>query len=1803
MSKLLLPNSSKKTKVAILGNSIALLISLSAPMQSALANVQLPAPIAISASAGSATGSIQVKFSADYGSMVSAKTSGSTQSGSNVASLAIDSAGNLVYADQNGQTAIKIRTRNSSLDYSAETTLTNSPRSFIAIGLDSQNNIFTIGRSGIYKLSRTSGTLGSGSWTETAISTDTTLCVINSCAISTDGQDNIIALTSKLQTWKKSENYSTAYLIESSPTGYDFSAKGTSIAYYNGTGLVVRTSATYDFVNATPSSGMGADGDGAIGITDGIVALQRRGSAGTVSLASYDATPTIERRKYYSSNIFGCSGEFDPYGDFISGCLTGTPIQVIPKVGAVGQTYTAKVYAADGATLVKTVSNYTSNSDITGLEGGTNYKVTITANASSGYLVSSASSMLSVTTPISPPSITTNTISGTATAGQVLTSNVTASGTISRVWKRDGVAISSATASTYTLVSADIGSKITVTATATNAAGSASSTTADFGPISALAPSISTATISGTPTYGQTLTVTAGGVSGTPTPTTAYAWSRGGSPISGAQSSTYTLTTADIGSVISATVSVSNSGGSASRTSGNTAAIGKATPTFEAWSAVGETFGNGNFTFIPPTSSTPGTFTYSSATTSVISVDGSSATVVGAGTSVITATFTPTDTTNYISGGTSTMTVTVGKATPTIGTWSAVEKTYGDGNFTFIPPTSSTPGTFTYSSATTSVLSVSGSTATAVGAGTSLITATFTPTDTTNYISGGTSTMTATVGKATPTFTWSDVTKTYGDANFSLTAPTPSTPGNFTYASSTPSVLSLSGSTATVAGAGTSTITATFTPTTTANYVSGTTTSMLVSVQQRTQTTLAISSTSVTYGSTLTLTTTGGSGEGNVSYLVDSGPCSVLGSTLTPSGAGTCMVTATKAANGNYLVASSSSTAITVAKQTPTFTWSSISKVYGETFTLTAPTSSTSGTFTYSSATTSVATVSADTASIVGNGTSVITATFIPNNTTNFVSGSTTTMTITAAKAAITVTPTAGQSKIYGANNPTITYSVTSGSLVGSDSLSGALTYTGSNVGSYAIGIGTLANSNYTITLAPATFAITKATQTAVSLSSLSAAYNPSNKTVSLTGSGGSGTGTYEYALDVSNTTVGCSVSSSTLTYTTAGTCVVAVTRTLDTNYFARTDVVSFSIGLASQTITFGSLSAKSYSSDTFTVSASSSAALTVVFTSGSPTICTTSGTSGSTITLLGVGTCVINANQEGNANTAAASQVSQNFTVNPRAITVTADAKSKSYGASDPTLTYTITTGSLVLGDALTGALSRATGSDVGTYQIQQGALTTANNPKYAITFMSADLTISRGTPTLVLTYPNSNVAILRPGATDTPTVTTSSSAGSLTYATNAASSICTVNSTSGAISLFGAGSCPVAMTTAQTTNFLQHTETTTVTVALLSTSLTGINQSNLVSMGQPFYAHASIDQSYSFSSGSNGASVAIPAGALDASVPISIHLLADSTDQRALITSDGTSVLSVVVSWVASDGSVPSTNTGKAISVTLTNPAIKSGAKVYSIIGNQSTLLGTATADGSITTLITEDPVLLVINPVVTTPAPSSSSGGSSGGGGYVMAVAVDNSAAIEAANLKLAADKAAAELKASQEKAAAAEAEAAALKAAKDLADAQAQSAAELKASQDKAVEELRIAEELRLAQLKAEAELKFAAEKKALADFATAARNAKSAVTLYSVSPSLKLNSYDSAYLARYVKSLKNGASVTCIGYAYGKSPVSKASQTLAKRQASAVCSQMKKTNKTLKTSIVIYPATKAPKAATGAKWVGVSYRIDGFKASQ
>ncbi|MBK7710044.1 MAG: hypothetical protein IPJ37_03060 [Bacteroidales bacterium] len=92
-------------------------------------------------------------------------------------------------------------------------------------------------------------------------------------------------------------------------------------------------------------------------------------------------------------------------------------------------------------------------------------------------------------------------------------------------------------------------------------------------------------------------------------------------------------------------------------------------------------------------------------------------------------------------------------------------------------------------------------------------------------------------------------------------------------------------------------------------------------------------------------------------------------------------------------------------------------------------------------------------------------------------------------------------------------------------------------------------------------------------------------------------------------------------------------------------------------------------------------------------------------------------------------------FTITPKAITVTADAKSKVYGEADPDLTYEITSGELVAnGDAFVGALSREPGEEIGIYQIIQGTLSLGAN--YDLTFEGAELEITKGFE--MTAYPN---------------------------------------------------------------------------------------------------------------------------------------------------------------------------------------------------------------------------------------------------------------------------------------------------------------------------------------------------------------------------------------------------------------------------------------------------------------------------------
>jgi hypothetical protein len=148
--------------------------------------------------------------------------------------------------------------------------------------------------------------------------------------------------------------------------------------------------------------------------------------------------------------------------------------------------------------------------------------------------------------------------------------------------------ISGANTETYTLGSADVGTTIRFKVKATNADGSTFATSVQTAVITAAAkpaPPANTSppTISGNAQEGQVLTGANGAWSGAPTSYT-YFWMRcsksGGScaNISGANATTYTLTSVDVGNTLRFKVKATNAAGSATATSAQTAVVTSAAP-------------------------------------------------------------------------------------------------------------------------------------------------------------------------------------------------------------------------------------------------------------------------------------------------------------------------------------------------------------------------------------------------------------------------------------------------------------------------------------------------------------------------------------------------------------------------------------------------------------------------------------------------------------------------------------------------------------------------------------------------------------------------------------------------------------------------------------------------------------------------------------------------------------------------------------------------------------------------------------------------------------------------------------------------------------------------------------------------------------------------------------------------------------------------------------------------------------------------------------------------------------------------
>lgn len=219
-------------------------------------------------------------------------------------------------------------------------------------------------------------------------------------------------------------------------------------------------------------------------------------------------------------------------------------------------------------------------------DAGSTLKVTVTATNPVGS--AAADSDPSSTVTAAPANSKIPTISGTRTQGATLTvSPGTWSGTpaptFTYQWNRCNAsggscaAISGATSQSYVPQRADVGQTLRATVTGANSAGTSSASSTLTNPITGPPADTVAPTVSGSPTQGSTLTATLGTWTGYPAPTLAVQWQRcistGCSNVSGATTTSYTLTAADVGAQFRVTVTGTNSVGAASKNSNLTTKV------------------------------------------------------------------------------------------------------------------------------------------------------------------------------------------------------------------------------------------------------------------------------------------------------------------------------------------------------------------------------------------------------------------------------------------------------------------------------------------------------------------------------------------------------------------------------------------------------------------------------------------------------------------------------------------------------------------------------------------------------------------------------------------------------------------------------------------------------------------------------------------------------------------------------------------------------------------------------------------------------------------------------------------------------------------------------------------------------------------------------------------------------------------------------------------------------------------------------------------------------------------------------
>ncbi len=535
--------------------------------------------------------------------------------------------------------------------------------------------------------------------------------------------------------------------------------------------------------------------------------------------------------------------------------------------------------------------------------------------------------------------------------------------------------------------------------------------------------------------------------------------------------------------------------------------------------------------------------------------------------------------------------------------------------------------------------------------------------------------------------------------------------------------------------------------------------------------------------------------------------CSISAGVVSFTGVGTCVVDANQAGNATYNPAPQVQQSFGVKdNQTISITSSAPinAGVGGPTYTpLATATSGLTVVFTIDTSATSVCSISAGVVSFTGVGTCVIDANQAGNATYNPAPQVQQSFGVKNNQT-ISITSTAPNNAVVGGPTYTPTATATSGlpvTITVDETAVAICSMTGGVVSFISNGL-CLINANQTgnATYNPAlqvqqSFAVGKVDQTINITSTAPINAGVGGPTYTPTATATSGL-TVVLTIDTSAISV-CSISAGVVSFTGVGTCVIDANQAGNATYNPAPQVQQ-SFGVKNnQTISITSTAPinAGVGGPTYTPTATATSGLTVVLTidGSASSVCSISA---GVVSFTGVGTCVVDANQAGNATYNPAPQVQQSFGVkNNQTINITSTAPINA-GVGGPTYTPTATATSLLtvvftIDGSASSVCSISAGvvsfTGVGTCVVdanQAGNATYNPAPQVQQSFgVKNNQTISITSSAPI----NAGVG----GPTYTPTATATSLLTVVFTIDGSASSVCSISA--GVVSFTGVGTCVI--------------------------------------------------------------------------------------------------------------------------------------------------------------------------------------------------------------------------------------------------------------------------------------------------------------------------------------------------------------------------------------------------------------------------